>query len=225
MVSRLNLPDGFITILDARTRCGRALYGKRWPEIEKASNDQLALGGMTAIAAQRGADGETIQSFGESAIEAARLSWKYRTRTVTDLLDWILLGTLKGYLFRPGQIPVLQPNDLWKGAEFMHGLLAGYVYEGDPSRQRKAYIIVREDELAEALKAYPPNALTNKTEPPGKPARGAQLTKKTRGGGRKRRPVDSTWPTVFGDLQGEGCRSQLSRDRTGFHAFLPVAGS
>jgi hypothetical protein len=185
MVARLNLPDGFITILDARTRCGRALYGKRWPEIEKASNDQLASGGMMAFAARKGADGETIQSLGERVKEAARQSWKYRTPAVTVLRDWLLLGTLKGYLFRPGQIPELQPNDLWKGTEFMHGLLAGYIYEGTPNQQRKAYIIVQEGELAEALKTYPPSALTKKVEPPDKPARVALPKQKKRGGGPK----------------------------------------
>ena len=56
MVSRLNLPDGFITILEAQTRRGRALYGTRWPEIEKASNSQITLGGLTAFAAQIGGE-------------------------------------------------------------------------------------------------------------------------------------------------------------------------
>ena len=154
MSSDLNLPDGFITILEARTRRGRALYGKRWPEIEKASDDQVTLGGLAAFAAQIGADGETIQSLGERVAEVAGLSWKYRTRTVTDLLDWLYSGTLKGYLFRPGQIPKVQPNDLWQDTKLLHGLLAGYVYEGNPNQQHKAYIIVREDELAGTLKAH-----------------------------------------------------------------------
>ena len=154
-----------------RTRRGRALYDKRWPEIEKASDDQVSMGGLTAFAAQIGADRETIQSLAEGVFEAAGLSWKYRTRTVTDLLDWLYLGTLKGYLFRPGHIPAVQPKGSWNDPKLLHGLLAGYVYEGNPKQQRKAYIIVREDELAEALEADQPGAATEEAETSGEPAR------------------------------------------------------
>ena len=129
MDPHLNLPDGFIAILEAQTRRGRALYGQRWPEIEKASNSQVTLGGVTAFAAQIGADGEVIQSLGESVAEAAELSWQYRARTVTDLRDWLYSGTLIGYLFRPGQIPDVQPNGVWKDFKFVQGLLAGYIYQ------------------------------------------------------------------------------------------------
>ncbi len=171
MDSHPNLPDGFISILEAQTRRGQALYGTRWPEIEKASNSQVASGGMTAFAAQIGADGETIQSLGERVAEAAGQSWKYRTPAVTVLRDWLLLGTLKGYLFRPGQIPKLQPNDVWNDPKLQDGLLAGYVYEGNPKQQRKAYIIVKEDELAKALEADQTGAPTKRVETRDEPAK------------------------------------------------------
>ena len=89
---------------------------------------------------------------------------------MTDLLDWICSGTLKGYLFRPGQIPKVQPNDLWQDTKLLHGLLAGYVYEGNPNQQHKAYIIVREDELAGTLKAHQPGGPTEIAENPDKAA-------------------------------------------------------
>ncbi len=165
MNSHLNLPDGFITILEAQARRGRALYGERWSEIEKASDAQVALGeDLIKFATDIDVDGETIRSLGEDVVEAARKSWKYRTRIVTDLLDEFRSGALKGYRFRPGQIPEVQPSGLWQDPKIVHGLLAGYVYEGPPNQRRKVYIIVREDELAGALKAHQPSTLTEKAE-------------------------------------------------------------
>jgi len=175
-----NLPDGFISILDARARLGRALYGRRWSNIEKASEDQRTLGGLVMFAVRIHADEETIRSIGGDLAEAAGKSWKYRSRTVTELLERLQSGALRGYLFRSSRLPELQPREAWRDQAFVDALSSGCIEHGGAGQRQPTHVIVREGDLRPVLAALEAPKPEATEQPPESQPRLAQRRKQLR---------------------------------------------